>query len=803
MIALGAYDFFNDTFDPLLIRWSSTEDLNDWVPTNINTSGDVRLYSGSKIVTAVRSRLELVVWTDVSVHTLPYISAGNFGLNIVGENVSILGPNCAVPVDSRVFFMAESDFYVYDGIVRVQNCDVRNYVYENLNVDQKDKIYGGLNREFNEIWWFYPSFDPDTWVQQTFELGLPPGYSLATNSAAPPNLYNDVIFQADFNGTNGATTFTDQSSYAATSTFLGTAQLSTTTPAEGSASLSVANQTGTNQVTYSIAAGAQTALFNATYLTAELKFKVTALPGFGTNGAGVIFIGDDDASGLQVKIDDRFGTEYFLRAGFGQNSIWDIPGNSLLLDTWYNLIIEEDYSAGASNGVQRVWFDREGTGSATLLGTNTGITRPNSLGTNVIVCGSGTVSNDNLNGNLDFVRVTASQTAARYGDATSVTFPTSYETDATPNTSDIGYVYTFDAAGYTEVAATADNNYEHDYVLTNADPILTPTTSEYAVELDVNPDIGMGTGLGGLSFLRTDLTGAAETDADDCQQFMVELDYSGNLVQIVKKEGAAPVAPDNLMANTIDFTTLTGSAMATGQKYIIDVQFNTPTVTVRVDGNQAFQFDLSTAELALFTSGTFGLHMRSAFPNDNQYRFYNLASGPIGTITASDFDISPIEVNRYVAFNYEEQTWSYGKLSRTAWADRSPLLEKPYAAGTDGYLYQHETGTDDNGNAMQVFVESFDLEIPEAGEYLMHVDQLIPDFLTLEGEVDIYLTGRKYPQDGNRITKGPYTVTPGTRKLSTRMRARQVAVRMESNTNGDKWRSGTLRGRASPHGKRG
>lgn len=104
---------------------------------------------------------------------------------------------------------------------------------------------------------------------------------------------------------------------------------------------------------------------------------------------------------------------------------------------------------------------------------------------------------------------------------------------------------------------------------------------------------------------------------------------------------------------------------------------------------------------------------------------------------------------------------------------------------------------------MASFAESFDMEIPNAGEELMHIDQLIPDFLTLEGSVDVYLNGRKYPQDVNRISKGPYTVIPGTRKLSTRMRARQVALRVESNDTGDKWRMGNWRGRAGPHGKRG
>jgi len=305
-----------------------------------------------------------------------------------------------------------------------------------------------------------------------------------------------------------------------------------------------------------------------------------------------------------------------------------------------------------------------------------------------------------------------------------------------------------------------------------------------------------------MCFLRTDLVGTSETDADDCQQLMFELNYDDNRVEVWKKTAAGVAAPANQGANTVDFTTLTGSPMALGAKYILTAQFDTPTLTLYVDGVQAFQFNLDVTELTEFATGTAGLHQAPGTQND-LYRFYNFSIGPVGVLTATDFDISPIEVNRYVALNYEEGTWTTGRLARTAWADRSPLLEKAYAAGIDGYMYKHETGRDDNGAAMEAFIESFDMEIPQAGEELMHIDQLIPDFLTLEGSVDVYLTGLKYPQDSNRITKGPYTVSNGTRKLSTRMRARQVALRIESNATGDKWRMGNWRGRAGPHGKRG
>lgn len=558
VLALGAYDYYNDEYDPMLIRWCSTEDLNDWVPTSTNTSGDRRLYNGSTIVTGVRSRLESLVFTDTAVYTLPFVGGTNvFGLNIVGENVSILGPNCAVPIDHRVIFMAESDFFIYDGVVKVLNCDVRNFVYDNLNTVQRDKIYGGLNREFNEIWWFYPSFDVDAWVQQDFTLGIPPGYSHAIARLVPP------------------------------------------------------------------------------------------------------------------------GT--------------------------------------------------------------------------------------------------------------------------------IGYSYVFSPAGYTTIEATVDNNYEYDYYLINDEPLLTPLESEYAVEFAFDPNYpGEGARWFGMTFLREEIEGSANESTDDASGIMVEADYdagTGQLRMRRRNSIGSKVAFIN-DPGTVTFTSVTGSAPVYDQKYIITAQVDGTTITVWLDGYQAFQFDMEPSEVAVHVSGSAGFHAEAHADIEDRIKFYNFAAGPIGVLTASDFDISPIEVNRYVALNYEEGTWTTGKMARTAWADRSPLLEKAYAASTDGYLYQHETGTDDNGTAMANYIQSFDMEIPEAGEMLMHVDQLIPDFQTLEGTVDLTLSGKKYPQDADRISKGPYTVQNGTRKISTRMRARQVALRIESEQTGSKWRMGTIRARAGAHGKR-
>lgn len=818
VLALGAYDYFNQAFDPMLIRWCSTEDLNDWVPTSENTSGDLRLYSGSKIVAGVRSRLETVIFTDVSVHTLPFVGGFDiFGLNIVGENVSILGPNAAVPIDHRVLFMAEADFYLYDGVVRAIPCSVRNHVYDNLNVVQRDKIYGGLNREFNEVWWFYPSYEPEAWVQQDFSLALPPGYETANSSTDN----KEVFMQANFNDTNGATTHVEQSTNGLTLTTIGAADITSNAAYENNGGLwriilGTGQPGGFDPNTYNM---------GTEPFTLETQIYWPSTHPIVSQVGGYDFFELNDSSGIGEIFSFRYsydaaapgGPKYYLhfnvtieRLSDPVGTNWSNAGGQFELpltvlelsdpyDAFYHVVAERIGDA--------VYIGWEGE----ILGSvDLSYFKANQDDTITVRVMQGPTSGWFLGwhygtGNFrrsDNSRLTKNGYQYGLNVGSQYVVPGEHPAPGGPAVGVPGYTYAFNSQGYTERVPTATNSYEHDFFLSNDEPILTPTQSEYAVELDVNPSIGANTGSAGLCFLRTDATGTPNTDADDCNQWMVELNYDADQVRIYKKEAAAPAAPDNQGANTVDFTTLTGAAMATGVKYIITVQFNTPQITVWVDGYQAFQFDMSAAELALFTQGTAGLHCSDETTGD-QYRFYNFASGPIGVLSASDFDISPIEVNRYVAFNYEENTWTIGKMARTAWADRSPLLEKAYAAGTDGYLYQHETGTDDNGAAMGAYIQSFDMEIPNAGEQLMHVDQLVPDFLELEGSVDVTLSGRKYPQDTNRITKGPYTVANGTRKISTRIRARQVAIRVESNQTGAKWRMGTWRGRVGPHGRRG
>ena len=151
------------TQDPLLIRFSNQEDPLTWTPTATNTAGDLRLSSGSKIVTAVETRQQILVWTDVSLHAMQYLGPPfTFGIGLISENTTIMSPNAAVAVDDAVFWMGQEEFYVYSGGVQKLPCTVRDFVFSDFNYDQKDKAFAGLNSSYGEIWWFYPSENSET-----------------------------------------------------------------------------------------------------------------------------------------------------------------------------------------------------------------------------------------------------------------------------------------------------------------------------------------------------------------------------------------------------------------------------------------------------------------------------------------------------------------------------------------------------------------------------------------------------------------------------------------------------------------
>ena len=146
------------TQDPLLIRFSDQESITDWAATATNTAGDLRLGSGSEIVTAVETRQQVLVFTDVSLHAMQFLGPPfTFGINTVSENITIASPLSAIAIEDQVYWMGAEEFYVYAGNVQRLPCSVRDYVFSDINSDQLEKVTASTNTAFSEIWWFYPS----------------------------------------------------------------------------------------------------------------------------------------------------------------------------------------------------------------------------------------------------------------------------------------------------------------------------------------------------------------------------------------------------------------------------------------------------------------------------------------------------------------------------------------------------------------------------------------------------------------------------------------------------------------------
>ena len=144
--------------DPLLIRFSDQENITEWQSLVTNTAGDLRIGSGSKIVTAIETRQQILVFTDVSLHAMQYLGPPfTFGINEISTNITVASPLAAIAVEDNVFWMGAEEFYVYGGSVQRLPCSVRDYVFSDINDDQLEKVTASTNTAFAEVTWFYPS----------------------------------------------------------------------------------------------------------------------------------------------------------------------------------------------------------------------------------------------------------------------------------------------------------------------------------------------------------------------------------------------------------------------------------------------------------------------------------------------------------------------------------------------------------------------------------------------------------------------------------------------------------------------
>ena len=149
--------------DPMLVAFSDQENPLEFEPLNTNTAGSLRLSSGTQIIGGLKSRQEILIWTDTSLYSMNFIGPPlTFAINLVNEGAGLIAPKAAVNAPNGVFFMSKNAFYYYNGSVKKLPCTVQDYVFSDLDKSQAFKCFAGLNEEFSEVWFFYPSIADGT-----------------------------------------------------------------------------------------------------------------------------------------------------------------------------------------------------------------------------------------------------------------------------------------------------------------------------------------------------------------------------------------------------------------------------------------------------------------------------------------------------------------------------------------------------------------------------------------------------------------------------------------------------------------
>jgi len=158
VFAFGCNEIGSATQNPMLIRWSDQESAADWTPAPTGQAGSIQLSDGSELVTCLQTRQEIVVWTDSALYSLQYVGVpAVWSTQLLASNISIYGPNAKVVASGVVYWMGVDKFYSYSGRTQTLRCDLRQYIFSDINQSQNQQVFAGTNEGFNEVWWFYCS----------------------------------------------------------------------------------------------------------------------------------------------------------------------------------------------------------------------------------------------------------------------------------------------------------------------------------------------------------------------------------------------------------------------------------------------------------------------------------------------------------------------------------------------------------------------------------------------------------------------------------------------------------------------
>jgi hypothetical protein len=158
LLLFGATAYGSAVLDPMLIRWGDQESVVDWIPAVTNQAGSLRLSHGSQIISQLQTRQEIVVWTDSALYSIQYLGPPFvWGSQLLADNISIVSANAVAVASGVVYWMGIDKFYTYNGRTQTLRCDLRRYIFSDINASQYEQIFAGTNEGFNEVWWFYCS----------------------------------------------------------------------------------------------------------------------------------------------------------------------------------------------------------------------------------------------------------------------------------------------------------------------------------------------------------------------------------------------------------------------------------------------------------------------------------------------------------------------------------------------------------------------------------------------------------------------------------------------------------------------
>lgn len=169
--------------DPMFVRFSDQDDISVFTSTATNTAGGQRLTDGNYIVSAIRSRGQILIWTDTSLHGMQYLGPPyTFGFQQLGANCGLIGPHAAADVNGIAYWMAKDAFFLFDGTVKKLPCTVQDFVFKDINLTQSQKVHVGINTQFNEVTWWYCTEEVDyldrfvtyNYLEQVWSVGTMP-----------------------------------------------------------------------------------------------------------------------------------------------------------------------------------------------------------------------------------------------------------------------------------------------------------------------------------------------------------------------------------------------------------------------------------------------------------------------------------------------------------------------------------------------------------------------------------------------------------------------------------------------------